>query len=169
MQQYLITTDEVSALSRGMSVHLDPDKIETYIRESENIYIKSALGDELFLDVKKNPEKYQLLLDGGTYETKCKKKIIITGLRVALAYYTYACIVKTGDGNVSRFGFVNKEGEYSSHTVFKEKMMVYSDACSIADRYLKECVLYLKECGMPLYNGEGKLKSNRTVFRVIGE
>ena len=57
MQQYLITTDEVSALSRGMSVHLDPDKIETYIRESENIYIKSALGDELFLDVKKNPEK----------------------------------------------------------------------------------------------------------------
>lgn len=43
MQQYLITTDEVSALSRGMSVHLDPDKIETYIRESENIYIKSAL------------------------------------------------------------------------------------------------------------------------------
>lgn len=79
MQQYLITTDEVSALSRGMSVHLDPDKIETYIRESENIYIKSALGDELFLDVKKNPEKYQLLLDGGTYETKCKKKIIITG------------------------------------------------------------------------------------------
>ena len=169
MQQYLITTDEVSALSRGMSVHLDPDKIETYIRESENIYIKSALGDELFLDVKKNPEKYQLLLDGGTYETKCKKKIIITGLRVALAYYTYACIDKNGDGNVSRFGFVNKEGEYSSHTVFKEKMMVYSDACSIADRYLKECVLYLKECGMPLYNGEGKLKSNRTVFRVIGE
>ena len=116
MQQYLITTDEVSALSRGMSVHLDPDKIETYIRESENIYIKSALGDELFLDVKKNPEKYQLLLDGGTYETKCKKKIIITGLRVALAYYTYACIVKNVDGNVSRFGFVNKEGEYSSHT-----------------------------------------------------
>ena len=71
-------------------------------------------------------------------ENKCKKKIIITGLRVALAYYTYACIVKNGDGNVSRFGFVNKEGEYSSHTVFKEKMMVYSDACSIADRYLKE-------------------------------
>lgn len=77
----------------------------------------------------------------------------------------YLCLYcQNGDGNVSRFGFVNKEGEYSSHTVFKEKMMVYSDACSIADRYLKECVLYLKECGMPLYNGEGKLKSNRTVF-----
>lgn len=37
MQQYLITTDEVSALSRGMSVHLDPDKIETYIRVSRRI------------------------------------------------------------------------------------------------------------------------------------
>ena len=83
MQQYLITTDEVSALSRGMSVHLDPDKIETYIRESENIYIKSALGDELFLDVKTNPDKYALLLDGGTYETKCKEKKLFTGLRIA--------------------------------------------------------------------------------------
>ena len=94
MQQYLITTDEVSALSRGMSVHLDPDKIETYIRESENIYIKSALGDELFLDVKTNPDKYALLLDGGTYETKCKEKKLFTGLRIALAYY---CLLYTSD------------------------------------------------------------------------
>lgn len=169
MQQYLITTDEVSALSREISAHLDHEKIETYIRESENIDIKSALGDDLFLDVKENPDKYLLLLDGGTYESKCRKKKIFAGLRVALAYYAYARIVKNGDGNVSRFGFVNKEGEYSRHTEFKEKMMAYDDACSVADRYLKECVLYLKECGMPLYNGGGKLKSNRTVFRVIGE
>ena len=44
MQQYLITTDEVSALSRGMSVHLDPDKIETYIRESEKYLHQISVG-----------------------------------------------------------------------------------------------------------------------------
>ena len=69
MQQYLITTEEVSELSRDMSTYLDKSKIETYIRESENIDIKSALGDDLFLDVKKFPEKYSILLNGGIYET----------------------------------------------------------------------------------------------------
>lgn len=74
MQQYLITTLEVADLSRSMSVHVDEDKIETYIRESESIDIKAALGDALYLDVKENPEKYELLLDGGTYEDKCGEK-----------------------------------------------------------------------------------------------
>ena len=60
MQQYLITTLDVSSLSRSMSVHVDKDKIETYIRESESIDIKSALGDALYLDVKENPEDRKL-------------------------------------------------------------------------------------------------------------
>lgn len=52
MQQYLITTLEVADLSRSMSVHVDEDKIDTYIRESESIDIKSALGDAFYLDVR---------------------------------------------------------------------------------------------------------------------
>lgn len=171
MQQYLITTLEVSSLSRGMSVHIDEDKIETYIRESESIDIKSALGDALYLDVKDNPEKYSLLLDGGVYEDKSGNKKLLTGLKAALAYYTYARIVKNGEGNVTRFGFVQKDSEYSSHAEFKEKVMAYDDAFSIADRYLKECVMFLNEKKeeYPLYKGEGKIKANRTVYRVIGE
>ena len=62
---------------------------------------------------------------------------MLTGLKTALAYYTYARIVKNGDGNVTRYGFVQKENEYSSHIEFKEKVMAYDDAFSIADRYLK--------------------------------
>ena len=170
MQKYLITTSEVSTLSRGMSVHVDEDKIETYIRESESIDIKSALGDALYLDVKEHPEKYELLLDGGTYEDKCGKQLL-TGLKTALAYYTYARIVKNGDGNVTRYGFVQKENEYSSHIEFKEKVMAYDDAFSIAERYLKECVRFLqdKKDDYPLYRGNGKIKANRTVYRVLGD
>lgn len=171
MQQYLITTEEVSKLSRDMSIHLDNSKIETYIRESESIDIKSALGDALFLDVKAFPEKYDILLNGGEYDSECGIKRSFAGLKSTLAYYTYARIVKNGDGNVTRFGFVNKDSEYSSRPDIKEKVMAYNDTFSIADRYLKECVLYLNECKseFPLYNGGGKLKANRTVFRIIGE
>ena len=170
MQKYLITTLEVSSLSRSMSVHVDEDKIETYIRESESIDIKSALGDALYLDVKDNPDKYKLLLEGGIYEGKDGKQLL-TGLKTALAYYTNSRIVKNCDVNVTRYCFFQKESEYSSHIEFKEKVMAYDDAFSIADRYLKECVMFLNEKKeeYPLYKGEGKIKANRTVYRVIGE
>lgn len=171
MQQYLITTLEVADLSRSMSVHVDENKIDTYIRESESIDIKSALGDALYLDVKENPEKYKLLLDGGIYEDKCGEKKIFMGIKTALAYYTYARIVKNGDGNVTRYGFVHKEDEYSTRPDMKEKVMAYNDAFSIADRYLKECVMFLddRKEEYPLYKGYGKIKANRTVFRIIGD
>lgn len=171
MQQYLITTSEVATLSRGMSVHIDEDKIETYIRESESIDIKSALGDELYLDVKEHPEKYELLLDGGTYGDNRGEKKMFMGIKTALAYYTYARIVKNGDGNVTRYGFVQKEDEYSSRPDIKEKVMAYNDAFSIADRYLKECVLFLNEKNdeYPLYKGLGMMKVNRIKSKLIGD
>ena len=49
MLRCLITTDEVYKLARTMSIHIDTEKIEAYIRESENIDLKSALGDAFIL------------------------------------------------------------------------------------------------------------------------
>lgn len=170
MRQYLITYDEVPLLARGISIHIEQEKIETYIRESEDIDIKPALGDALFIDIQENPNKYYLLINGGMYEDKGGKHVM-TGLKTALAYYSYARLVKNGDGNVTRYGFVNKEDEYSSRSDSKERVMAYNDAFSIADSYMKECVLYLKshKSEFPLYKGEGGLKANRTVFRIIGD
>ena len=142
MRQYLITSDEVSLLARGMSIHIEKDKIETYIRESEDIDIKPSLGDALFIDMQEHSEKYELLI-----------------------------LVNNGDGNVTRYGYVNKDDEYSSRPDSKERVMAYNDAFSIADSYMKECLLYLKshKSEYPLYKGEGGLKANRTVFRIIGD
>lgn len=167
----LITVDEVQTLSRDMSQYVDVNKIATYIRESESIDIKSALGDALFLDVKKHPEKYSTLLDGGVYETDCGTKKVFAGVKTALAYYTFARLVKNGDGSVTRFGLVKKESEYSSHADLKEKMIAYNDAFDIANRYLKECVVYLRDNKkqFPLYEGKGGLRANQTVFRILGE
>ena len=170
MQLY-ITTDEVSKLARTMSVHIDTEKIETYIRESENIDVKSALGDALFLDVKEHPDNYSELLDGSSYDVECGGRCSFVGLKAALAYYTYARIVKNGDGSVTRLGFMHKDNEYSSHSDFKEKLMAYNDAFSIADRYLKECVRYLNDNrkSFPLYKGNGGLTANRVACRILGE
>lgn len=170
MQQYLITPKEVPVLSRDMSAHMDEDRVNTYIRESENIDIKSALGDALFLDVKTNTEKYTTLLDGGEYEY-CGEKRTFVGLKTALAYYTYARLVRNGDGFVTRGGYVNKESEYSSLADVKMKTQAYNEAFSIADTYLKECLSFLQANNKdyPLYKGNGGIKANRTVYKVIGD
>lgn len=94
MLRCLITTDEVYKLARTMSIHIDTEKIEAYIRESENIDLKSALGDALFLDVKEHPENYSELLNGSSYTIECGGKRSFVGLKTTLAYYTYARIVK---------------------------------------------------------------------------
>lgn len=167
---YLITTDEVGTLTRGMSVYVDKEKIEAYISEAENMDIRPALGDALFLDIKAEQDKYQLLLVGGEYETKCGDKKLLVGLKSALAYYSYARLVKNGDGYVTRFGFLNKENEYSGRPEFKEKLQAYNDAFDVASRYMKECVDYLNENRdrFPLFR-KGKIKTNGTTYKIIGE
>ena len=79
--------------------------------------------------------------------------------------------MKNGDFNVTRYGLMQKEDEYSSRPDIKEKVMAYNDAFSIADRYLKECVMFLddRKEEYPLYKGNGKIKANRTVFRILGD
>lgn len=171
MQQFLLTSDEVSTLARGVSMHVDSDKIDVYIRESENIDIKPALGDALFIDLHEHPDKYELLLDGGKYEDECGDIHELVGLKSALAYYAYARLVKNGDGNMTRFGFVNKADEYSSRPDVKERVMAYNDAFSVADSYMKECLVYLSKHKdeYPLYTKNGGMKANRTIYRVIGD
>lgn len=167
MQEYLITHDEVSTLAREVSQHLERQKIETYIREAENIEVRKALGDDLFIAIKQNPEQYTLLLEGGTYES-CGGLHMFQGLKTALAYYSYARIIKNGDNHVTRFGFVQKEDEYSRKPESKDKVIAYNDAMSVANSYMKECLDYLVATKTPLYKGEG-IKSNVVQFRIIGE
>lgn len=170
MQQYLITAKEVPVLSRDMSAHIDDARLEVYIRESENIDLKSALGDGLYLDIKQNPDKYTTLLEGGEYEF-CNEKKVFAGLKVALAYYTYARFVKNGDGHVARFGYTNKDSEYSTLADIKQKSQAYNEAYSIANTYMKECVQFLTDNrkDYPLYKGSGGIKANMTTFKVIGD
>lgn len=169
--ELLITARAVSELSRDMSQHVDEKKIMSCISESENIDLKAALGDALFLSVKKNPEKYEDLLHGCEYEDSCGVTHVFNGLESALAYYSYARLVKCADDNVTRFGFVNKESEWSARPSYKEKMMAYNDAFAVADRYLKECLLYIQanKEKFPEYKGGTRIKANRVVYKIIGD
>lgn len=170
MEQKLITVNEVGELARPISNHIDDARINIYIQESEDIDFKPTLGDALLIDIRKNPDKYKDLLEGGTY-TYCGVTYAFCGLKKVLAYYTYARVVKNNDLNVTRFGVVYKNDDYSDHVNVKERVMAYNDAFAVADGYMRECTLYLsrKKDLYPMYKGHGNVKATRIQFKTIGD
>ena len=143
---------------------MDEKRVNSFIREAENIDLKPTLG-YLLEKIKQDPSKYTLLLEGGEYESECGEKKVLVGLKSALAYYTYSRIIKSGDLNIARFGAVYKEVGESSRLTEKERVIASNDAYAVANRYLQECVEYLSsDCKQ-----KRTIKSNRIIYKVIGD
>ena len=135
------------------------------------------------------PEEYKKLLEGGNYfDKRCipgegstfikppfdktfgeSGNRTFVGLIEVLNYYVYAKLVKNNDFNVARFGFTQKEDEYSSHHELKIKLAAEKDALSVADGYMADCIEYLKnEENIKKFKRAGKAK-NRLRISIIGD
>lgn len=140
MQPYLVTYNEVFELTRKMSVHLDRDRIDSFIREAEDMDLKPVLGDGLMIALKRDAGAFGALLNGGAYVDADGHKRVFAGLKSALAYFTYARFVRNGDGHVTRSGFTVKENEHSVRASEMERERTWNDVRSIGERYLRECM-----------------------------
>lgn len=167
--KHIITSSEVLELARSMSTNIDKSNIETFIDESEQLDIKPAIGDQMFIKLLDGVSP-GILMNGGRYESN-GKSYMFSGLKKALAYYVYARLVKCGNGVQTRFGFVQKDDEYSSKSDLKERVAAYNDAFAIADKYLKECLRYMEANPgiFSEYKGRGIMKMNRVKLKAIGD
>lgn len=168
MQPYLITYNEAHTLARKMSVHVENDKIDVFIREAEDMDIKPVLGDSLLLAVKANPSRFQTLLNGGSYVDGMGRKKSISGLKSALSYFVYARFVRNNDGNVTRVGFVNNNNDYSSRVMDAERERAYNDSVAIGQRYLKECMEFV-HCDDVCRECFGMTEVKRGKYNVLGD
>lgn len=168
-EKHIIEVAEISQLARPC--YADEEIASICIDESEQLDLKPALGEDLFLRMFDGSISYSRLLDGGYYEDTEGKHHVFAGLKKALAYYAYARIVKNGSSLQTRFGFSQKEDQYSSRSDIKERLAAYNEAFSIADAYLKECLLYMHHHPdiFPDHKIKKQIKNNRVRFRVIGE
>ena len=118
----------------------------------------------------KMPEPFLTEIGGGEYTDECRNRRHFVGLRRALAYYVWARLVKTSVNHLTRFGFVQKRDEYSQATEYRERQTAYNDAFAIADGYMKECLAYIqaKPEIFADYTLKGKVKANRTKFKILG-
>ena len=162
---------------------IEPHEVEQYARpctaekaialraieEAELLDIKPALGDKLFNKLQ-NTVTYNRLMEGGTYEA-CGETRTFAGLKRTLAYYAWARLVNSATHHITRFGFVEKSGEYSRTVDLKERQQAVGDATAIANDYMKECLRYIEANPgiFAEYKGCGAISANKTTFKVIGD
>lgn len=159
-----ITAQEVSMLSRPC--YTDATKMLRYIYEAEQNNIKPALGDEVFVKAK-TTQRYPLLLEGGTYD-KDGKTYTLAGLKRALAYYVYSRLVESSSVELTRQGVVNRNGEYSDEASRQDRIDVSRETYAIADRYMEECIRYIRSIDGESCDDNNNVNSNRTKIKIIG-
>ncbi|WP_418991858.1 hypothetical protein [Alistipes sp.] len=165
--RHLIEPCDVDKYARPCD--MDEEIVARAIEEAEQLDIKPKLGDELFMRLF-TLAPFDLLLDGGEYVDRRGNPRHFIGLRRALAYYVWARLVKSSVNHLTRFGFVQKRDEYSQATEYRERQTAYNDAFAVADGYMKACLAYIqaKPEIFADYTLRGRVKANRTKFKIIG-
>jgi len=169
--RHLVEPEELVLLGRPIGKGVSPDKLLAFITEAEQLYVKPALGDALFLDVLARGDTYEpylLLLGGGVYEGDCGNRYELVGLKTAVAYYVYAQNVMSGDFNSTRYGMVLKDGDYSSHVSAKERSDHYNNTLEVANQYLRQCVEYCLRKGLMKRPSHNAATAGGITIRKIG-
>ena len=172
---HIITPEEVKEYGRAMSSHVDKKVLEALIQETENMDIRPVLGVVFFNNLVEGDREepfVKLLLDGGyypyvfdpTFDATFQQPAVVLdahfqGLKSAVAYYVQAKLVKTNDNQITRFGVMQKDSEYGTRPSFA------------ADQYLRDTLEYLNiyRSRYPLFECGGRIRNNRTIYRIIGD
>lgn len=181
-RKQLITVEQFRALSRPTSAHLDEEEVNAYIRECEDCFIIPAIGYANFkgatgtstwgdtFDATFNP---QTLLDGGEWSSvesdefgnKITRAYYCNGIRKALAYYVYAKLLRADGTIISRAGSMRHRDDNGDH-IDDSKLKQYNDVMNIAERYLGDCLAYLKR---HVRNRQvSKVRGSRVHIHAIG-
>lgn len=186
MANQLVTAEQVKTLGRPIGKMVAENKLNAFIREAERLHIKPLLGDDLYLmlldaissdtgEIKDDAdERLKLLLDGGIYdeadykENTENKKHLLDGVRIALSYYVYAEDVMSGDFEITRFGVVTTNNNFSTHISRNYRSDLYNNTIDKANAYMDECVTFCKISGLIKEKGKSKVNIGGCTIRKIG-
>ena len=156
--------------------------MQGFIRECEDAYIIPAISYRQFkgaVECENNTpwdDKFDdtfapvVFLDGGewTPEQGEDKGMVqwCSGVRKALAYFVYARMQRADGNIISRAGAMCHREDRADHTD-DSKLKQYNDAMDMAERYLADCVRYLK---VHLRDEHVKpIKPTRARIKAIGD
>lgn len=181
----IINTDHIRKCKTIALNINDISRLEPYIIEVENLWVMPAFTPELYYKIDQvvtkdtwdrpitdndnkvilaTPGDYEILIQGGYYDTNKKHCV---GLISAEAYLAYSRLVLQNSINVTAFGVVQKTSE-SSIPVEDAALVRSSKAAEkIGREYLQQCVDYIDF--MELSDGlDTEIPRRRRKFKAIG-
>lgn len=154
-----MTVGQFRDLARPTGIHLDESEVDCWIRECEDAYIIPAITYRQFkgaVECEDNTPwdaslddsfSTSVFLDGGEWMqdegTEREQVQWCSGVRKALAYFVYARLLRADGSIVTRAGAMRHREDRADH-VDDTKLKQYNDTMEMAERYLAECVAYLK-------------------------
>lgn len=175
-RKQLLSVEQFRELARPTSAHLDEEEVNAYIRECEDANIIPAIGWKRFKAATEEQGDWgdsvlpdfqpDVFLDGGEYETAkegsgcnqdtTKAQKYTSGIRKALAYFTYARLFRADGTIVSRTGGMRHRDDYSDHIQDTSGNKQYNDILDMAEKYLSDALEYLKA-----HTQQGEVKPQR--------
>ena len=170
MDSHLISVAEFKELARPVSVHIEDDDVQAFVRESEDTYVIPALGYAICkklaeTDEEELEENEKILLKGGEWTDKKGEVKYCNGLKKAVAYFAYARMARSDGSIIARAGYMRHGDEYSEHIESKERRNKENDVMNMAEKYLSEAMAYWNSV-------TGKVKpvrGTRAVIKAIGD
>lgn len=173
----LLTVGQFRELARPTSLHLDEGEVSAFIREAEDAHIIPSVGyrnfkaavdkeDSVFDKTFDTSFQSSIMLDGGEWTDKKGELRYCSGLRKALAYYTYAKLLRSDGAIITRSGTIRHRDEEADHEG-DDKLRRYNDTTSMAERYLSEVLEYLSEHRKD--KRAKPIKTTRARIRAIGD
>lgn len=149
MKEYLIDHSDLNKYTKPISNLRDMESDKFAINEAQQMDIKPVITDAILLDLLEYigqddtpDETRNTLLNGGTYEYK-GIKYYLSGLKAAHAYYTYSRLV-ANSFDLTRFGSVQRNDQYSTNTADLQRKTLQNDARDTANIYMEECIQFIK-------------------------
>jgi hypothetical protein len=175
----LIRTEDISNYCRQTTAN---ESLKAKIlADVDSFIVRKNLGakfyTELVADCDSNDysyTKYAPFMEGTNYNDECGNLMYMNGLKKCIAYYCYSRICRESVLESTKYGMVQKSGDYSV-APSKAQIDALSDSYKgMADEMLKECIDYALLCkknGDSLFENvlNGNRNTNITDYIIINK
>lgn len=163
--QPLITRNDI-AKYRQISKSANEAKLNEMILDAQILDLQPHIGENLYNQLLSAPEEHQELLDGGIYE---HKGVTYTnyGLKMVLAYYTYARYIMFSSITDTSYSVVEKLSDMSRPAETSSKKTIYGLNRDAAYQIWDNVKKYLIRTKHPDYSIAANATAIGLIFKKI--
>ena len=131
----LIVRSDITNI-RDISANISNVRIDPYIREAQELDLKNFIGDDLYAE---------LMTEALTSFSANNQTLLDDYLKRPLAFFSYARFLEAQPANVTRYGVVRKENDYSENLSVSDVQKLADMTRKAGNAYFDEARKYLND------------------------